>query len=140
MKIAAVSDDGVSISQHLGKALTYVVTTVEDGKIVGKEARPKTGHHTFAAEGECLWGGHPHPNTSSGERHGFDAGAQSRHASLIGTIADCQVLIAGGMGRSAYRAMQYRNIKVVTTTVESIDDAVRLYLEGKLPSVKGRLH
>ena len=31
MKIAAVSDDGITISQHFGRALLYVVVTAEDG-------------------------------------------------------------------------------------------------------------
>jgi len=49
MKIAAISDDGTTISQHFGRAPLYVVVTVEEGKIVGQETRDKTGHHTFAA-------------------------------------------------------------------------------------------
>ncbi len=36
MKIAAVSEDGVTISQHFGRAPFYVVVTVEDGKIVAQ--------------------------------------------------------------------------------------------------------
>ena len=40
MKIAAVSDDGTTISQHFGRAPFYVVVTVEDGRIVGpRDAR-----------------------------------------------------------------------------------------------------
>lgn len=70
MKIAAASDDGFNISEHFGRAPYYVVLTVENGVIVDKEKRPKTGHHTFAA--------HEHPKLAAGERHGFDAGAQSR--------------------------------------------------------------
>ena len=43
MKIAAVSEDGVTISQHFGRAPFYVVVTVEDGKIVSREKRDKMG-------------------------------------------------------------------------------------------------
>jgi predicted Fe-Mo cluster-binding NifX family protein len=131
MKIAAITEDGTTISQHFGRAPYYVVVTVENGKIVNKEKRNKAGHHTFAAH---------HPDLAPGERHGYDAGSQVRHASMAETIADCQVLLAGGMGWGAYESMKSRGIETVVTDVENIDEAVRLYLEGKLPNLMERLH
>lgn len=132
MKIAVITEDGVTISQHFGQAPLYLVVTAEDGKIVGKETRAKAGHHTFAAS--------QHPEAAPGERHGYDAGAQTRHANMAETIADCQVLIAGGMGWGAYESMKSYNIESVVTDVESIDEAVKLYLEGKLSNLMDRLH
>ena len=132
MKIAAISDDGVTISQHFGRAPLYVVLTVEEGKTVNKERRAKTGHHTFAAHG--------HPDLAPGERHGYDAGSQARHGSMAETISDCQVLLAGGMGWGAYEALQSYNIDPIVTDVETIDEAVQLYLDGKLTNLMERLH
>lgn len=132
MKIAAVSDDGITIGQHFGRAPLYVVVTVENDKVTHKETRAKTGHHTFAA--------HQHPQMAPGERHGYDAGSQVRHASMAESIADCQVLIARGMGWGAYESMRSHNIEAVVTDVESIDEAIKLYLEGKLPNLMERLH
>jgi len=132
MKIAAISDDGTAISQHFGRAPLYIVATVEDGKIVSKESRVKSGHHTFAA--------HQPPDLAPGERHGYDTGSQVRHQSMAETISDCQVLLAGGMGWGAYESMQSYNIKPVVTDVKSIDEAVQLYLDGKLTNLMERLH
>jgi predicted Fe-Mo cluster-binding NifX family protein len=132
MKIAAISEDGTTISQHFGRAPLYVVVTVENGKIVSKEKRDKAGHHTF--------GGGQHPETALGERHGYDAGAQSRHAAMAQSIDDCQVLIAGGMGMGAYDSLKSRGIETVITDVTNIDEAVKLYLDGKLPNRMERLH
>lgn len=132
MKIAAISDDETTISQHFGRAPFYVVVTVEAGKMVSKETRDKTGHHTFAA--------HRPPDLAPGERHGYDAGSQVRHESMAETISDCQVLLAGGMGWGAYESMQSYNIKPVVTDVKSIDEAVLLYLDGKLTNLMERLH
>ena len=132
MKIAAISEDGITISQHFGRAPLYVVVTVEDGKIVSKETRSKAGHHTFAA--------HQDAPLVPGERHGYDAGSQARHASMAETIADCQVLIAGGMGWGAYESLKSLNIQSIVTDVEGIGEAVKLYLEGKLPNLMERLH
>mgnify|MGYP001110848465 CR=1 FL=1 len=132
MKIATISDDGTTISQHFGRAPLYVVVTVENGKIVTKETRDKTGHHTFAA--------HRPPDLAPGERHGYDAGSEVRHESMAETISDCQVLLAGGMGWGAYEAMQSYDITPIVTDVRSIDEAVQLYLDGKLTNLMERLH
>ncbi len=131
MKIAAISEDGNTISQHFGRAPLYVVVTVEDGQIVGKETRDKTGHHTFAGQ---------HQDPAPGARHGYGAGAQARHASMMESIADCQVLIAGGMGWGAYENLKSRNIEGVVTDITDIDEAVTLYLTGQLPNLMERLH
>jgi len=132
MKIAVISDDGINISQHFGRAPLYVVVTIEDGKIVSKETRAKSGHHAFAA--------HPHPDLAPGERHGYDTGAQIKHQSMAETISDCQILLAGGMGWGAYESMQSYSIKPIVTDVKSIDEAVQLYLDGKLTNLMERLH
>ena len=132
MRIAAISDDGITISQHFGRAPLYVVVTVEEGRIVSKETRTKTGHHTFAAH-------HP-PDLAPGERHGYDTGAEIRHQSMAEIISDCQVLLTGGMGWGAYESMQSYNIKPIVTDVKSIDEAVQLYLDGKLTNLMERLH
>jgi predicted Fe-Mo cluster-binding NifX family protein len=132
MKIAAISEDGTTISQHFGRAPYYLVITVEDGKVVSKEKRDKAGHHTFAAD--------QHPDTAPRERHGYDAGAQSRHATMAQSIGDCQVLIAGGMGWGAYESLKSHGIETIVTDVENIEEAVRLYVEGKLPNLMERLH
>jgi predicted Fe-Mo cluster-binding NifX family protein len=132
MKIAAASDDGFNISEHFGRAPYYVVLTVDNGVIVDKEKRPKTGHHTFAA--------HEHPKLAAGERHGFDADAQSRHADMADTISDCQILIAGGMGWGAYDAMKKYNIEPIVTDVKNVYQAVFKYMKGKLPNLTERLH
>jgi predicted Fe-Mo cluster-binding NifX family protein len=132
MKIAAISEDGTTIGQHFGRAPYYLVVTVENGKVVSKEKRDKAGHHTFAVG--------QHLETAPGERHGYDAGAQSKHAAMAQSIADCQVLIAGGMGWGAYESLKSRGIETIVTDVENIEEAVKLYLDGKLPNLMERLH
>ena len=132
MKIAAISDDGITISQHFGRAPIYVVATVEDGKVVGKETRDKSGHGTFVDQ--------PPPDLAPGERHGYGTGSQARHKTMAESVSDCQVLLAGGMGWGAYESMQSQNIEPVVTDVTNIDEAVQLYLDGKLENLMDRLH
>ena len=132
MKIAAITEDGNTVSQHFGRAPYYTVVTVEDGKIVSKEKRDKAGHHTFAA--------HESEHLAPGERHGYDADSQAKHATMAQPLADCKVLLAGGMGWGAYDSLKNAGIEVVVTDVKNIDEAVRLYLQGKLPNLMERLH
>jgi len=132
MKIAAVSDDGISISQHFGRAPYYVVITVEEGQTVGSEMRPKAGHHVFGTQT------HSHP--APGGKHGCDAGSEPKHRLMAETIADCEVLIAGGMGWGAYESLRARGIRPIVTDLTDIREAVLRLLAGDLPDQSERLH
>jgi len=131
LKIAAISDDEVRVSQHFGRAPYYVVLTVEGNEIVDSETRSKAGHHTFAAQG--------HPRLAPGERHGYDAGSQAKHQSMAETIADCEVLIAGGMGQGAYESLKGYGIRPIITDVSDIREAVLRCAKGDLPDLRERL-
>jgi predicted Fe-Mo cluster-binding NifX family protein len=134
VKIAAVSEDGVTISQHFGRAPFYVVLTIEDGKIVSRETRDKMGHAQFAGEPqeETRW--------ADPRGHGFGSFAQSRHARMTAAISDCQVLLARGMGAGAYQSMEQAGIRPVVTDIANIDEAVQAYIEGRLVNHSERLH
>ena len=132
MRIAVISDDGVDISQHFGRAPYYVVLTVEEGRIINSETRPKAGHHSFAAQS--------HPTLAPGERHGYDAASQSKHQTMAEAIADCQVLIAGGMGWGAFESLRAYGIEPVVTDVRDIREAALRYAQGNLPNLMERLH
>ena len=133
MKIAIASDNGKTISQHFGRATQYVVVNTEDGKILGRETRQKAGHTDFAAVGH-------HGHGCGSEVHGYGAGASDRHGAMAQNISDCSVLLAGGMGWGAYESMKGHGIEPIVTDVQDIEQAVKLYLEGKLPNLMERLH
>ena len=135
MKIAAVSEDGVTISRHFGRAPFYVVVTVEDGKVVARETRDKMGHAQFAVEP------HPEEGTRSDPRgHGFDPAAQSRHTRMAAAIADCDVLLARGMGAGAYQSMEQAKIRPILTDIPTIDDAVQAVVNGQIVDHQEKLH
>jgi predicted Fe-Mo cluster-binding NifX family protein len=126
MKIAAVSDDGVTLSAHFGRAPLFVVVTVEDGRIVSQEIREKfTSPHSREQRGL---------GQGMGRHLGGSCGAsQSRHARMVGAISDCEVLLARGMGAGAYQHLLEAGIRPILTDLARIDDAVQAYLEGRLP-------
>lgn len=132
MKIAAVTDDGLIISQHFGWAAFYWVVRIENGVIVNEEKRDKLGHSHFTGE--------PHTDDHTTGQHGFDPAAQTRHARMLDAIRDCDVLLARGMGKGAYESIRQAGIKPVLTDVDSIDIAVQQYLAGCLIDHVERLH
>jgi predicted Fe-Mo cluster-binding NifX family protein len=108
------------------------VATVEHNKVIGTETRPKMGHQHFA--------GDTHAEHGHGQPHGQDAESQSKHATMAQPISDCKVLIAGGMGMGAYESLKSYGVEPVITDVKNIIEAVNLYLQGKLPNLKEKLH
>jgi predicted Fe-Mo cluster-binding NifX family protein len=132
MKIAAISDDGATISRHFGRAPYYVVVTVEDGKVVDRDRRNKMGHAQFRHRG----GQHQEAQG----RHGYGAGAAGRHERMAATIIDCQVLLCGGMGWGAYESLQAKAITPIVTDIRDIDAAVQAYLDGTIVDQRELLH
>jgi predicted Fe-Mo cluster-binding NifX family protein len=132
MKIAAITDDGKTISQHFGRAQYYLVATVENGEIIGRELRNKLGHAQFASD--------PHAADVPGQPHGMDPASQDRHIQMAQAILDCKALLCRGMGMGAYESMKVAGIQPVVTEIASIDEAVIAYFEGKIVDRIDRLH
>jgi len=132
MRVAVVTDDGKTVSSHFGRATHFLVATVEDGKIIGRELREKVGHGRFANE--------PHDAEPSGRPHGMGLHAQARHGQMLEPIADCEALLCGGMGYGAYENVKQRGIRPVVTDIPDVDQAVLAYAEGRIIDQIDRLH
>jgi predicted Fe-Mo cluster-binding NifX family protein len=113
MKIAIASDDGKTIASHFGRTRGFVIVEAADGKIVNSEYRPNTftGHAT-GAEGESQ--------------------VADRHGPILSALADCQVVVARGMGRRIYDDLAGAGIEVFVTTEALAEKAAGQYLMGKL--------
>ena len=123
MKIAAVTDDGVTIHSHFGQATLYQVLTVENNQIVAREQRAKPSHRHGAHD-----------------EHSHGAGGDTHAQGMAQVISDCQVLLARGMGQPAFNAVAAAGIQPILTEKEKIDDAVQAYLRGELTHRADRIH
>jgi predicted Fe-Mo cluster-binding NifX family protein len=132
MKIAAITDDGKTISQHFGRAPYYLVATVENGQIVNRELREKLGHSQFASD--------PHADDIPGQPHGMDPASHDKHIRMSQAIADCEALLCRGMGMGAYESMKALGIRPVVTDITVIHEAVKAYIEGRIVDYVDRLH
>ena len=132
MKIAAITEDGKTISQHFGRAPYYLVLTIEEGKVTNREMRDKMGHSQFHEE--------THAGESLGQGHGMDAQSHNKHVDMAQAIADCKALLCGGMGMGAYESMRRLNIRPVVTDLRDIETAVQAFIDGKLIDHTELLH
>lgn len=120
-KIAVITEDGQKISSHFGMAPLYRVFEVDGGRIISEAERSKPHHEQ-----------HPH---GEGHHEGHSGG----HADMFAPIADCKVLLSGGMGEPAYEKARRAGLEVVLTGGE-IRQAVQNYLEGQVTSDMRRIH
>lgn len=130
-KIAAITDDGNTISQHFGRAQYYLVATFENGQITGRELRPKLGHAHFASQ---------HAEEQPGQPHGHDAASHNKHLQMAAAIADCEALLCRGMGMGAYESMKVCGIRPIVTDIAAIEDALLAYTNDQIVDHVEKLH
>ncbi|MHB1318429.1 MAG: NifB/NifX family molybdenum-iron cluster-binding protein [Anaerolineae bacterium] len=143
MKIACITDDGQTISQHFGRAPYYVVVTIEDGKVVDRKMISKLGHEHFSGQetgteghGDAVYGVAAHGAAG----HGQDAASHDKHVSMAEAIRGCEALLCQGMGYGAYQSMERVGIRPVVTDISDIDEAVQAYIEGRIVDHTEKLH
>ena len=132
LKIATITEDSKTISQHFGRAPYYLVLTIEEGKVVNKEMRNKMGHNHFHDT--------PHAEESNTAGHGMDSVSHNKHISMAEAISDCKALLCGGMGMGAYESMRQLNIQPIVTDIRDIDEAAQAFIDGKLVDHTELLH
>ncbi len=119
MKIAFPTDDGVTISRHLGQTRLFTVATLADGGQPTLEQRAKPYHGDGVSEQQ--------PGQGLGQV-------------IFQTVADCQVLVAGGIGQPAYDRAVALGLKVILAGGRTIAEALTAYQAGGLATDMRRVH
>ncbi len=121
-KIAFPTEDGETISPHLGRAPFFLVASIDDSGSIKFENRDKAFHGDEAKHAA-------HEHTGEG-----------MHGRMFGAISDCQVLIAGGMGEPAYEQALASGLEVFLPGEKNIRRALEDYQAGSLTSDIRRIH
>jgi predicted Fe-Mo cluster-binding NifX family protein len=122
MKIALPTNDGVSMSEHFGRSAAFLVFDIENGQIKSRETRANAGCHSHA-EGACNHGGTDQPDS---------------HAGIVAVLADCSVVLSGGMGGRAAEALKVAGISATVVAASGpAESVISAYLAGKLSSGPG---
>ena len=125
-KIAIVTEDGQRVSSHFGQAPFFQVFSVNEGQVTAEEQRQKPyniGHH------------HHHEDHDHQQNHHHHV----KGAQMFAVIADCQVLISGGMGKPAFQKAAAAGLEVFLAGGK-IQDVLQAYLRGDLASDERRIH
>jgi len=125
MKIALVTDDHETISAHYGRAQFYEIFTIEAGKVIARESIARSIQQVVSLDAG--------PETE-GKHHHHD------HNAMIVPIADCEVLLARGMGNGAHLSLKEHGIQPIITDIRELQAAVDAYLAGTLVDHPERLH
>jgi predicted Fe-Mo cluster-binding NifX family protein len=116
LRIAFATMDGETITRHFGRARSYEVVILRDGAVVDRTNRIAPPHS-----------------------HGHGEGGRHDHSGLLEVLADCDVVVAGGMGPPMRADFRARGIRPILTSETSIDEAVRRLAAGELQDESGEL-
>ena len=136
MKIAVITDDGTTVSQHFGRARYYAVLTVEGQKVVGRQMLdrgdtvlpPNDQHQPRQGLGSDI------------DCHGTGAAAAAWHERMVKPIKDYQVLLTRGLSWSARECLIAAGIRPIITDIAGLDEAVQAYLDGSIQDHIELLH
>jgi len=135
MKIAVACMNEFAVSAHFGRAEKYMVYEIEDGQVRSKKMLAKPGHRQFSQQQPV---GHGHGSAQQGS--GFGHHASCKHEQMFENIKDCNVLLAGGMGRGAYLDLQKWGIKPIITDIADVEKAVQAVLDDTIIDHTEKLH
>jgi hypothetical protein len=119
MKIAVITDDTKTVSSHFRRAQFYLVFSIENYKATHKELRLKANDS------------HEQRLTHSG-LHNTDSHLVEMDTTMMGTIIDCDVLLARGMDKAAYDGLIIRSIQPIITDIQYVQAALDAYLTGNI--------
>ncbi len=119
MKIGIASNDQTTIAQHFGRTEGFVIAEIKNGEIVSRDYRP----NTFSMH---KLGGHTHGKHGGQKEHGHS------HSAILEALADCDVVLARGMGRRIYDDLRGANIESYITTQSQVLEAIDAYIAGDL--------
>lgn len=133
MKIAVASDDGISLTGHVGRCEMFLVFDVDGTSIKNVEQRPNTfsmhkqGHH------------HDHDHNHGQEHH------HHSHAGISAGLSDCRYLLCSCAGPGLITDLAASGIETLLTDEDIAENVVRSFLEGTLQtdetkSCKGHSH
>ncbi|MBI5353642.1 MAG: hypothetical protein HZB50_13455 [Chloroflexi bacterium] len=125
MKIALVTDDHETISAHYGRAQFYEIFTIEAGRVTARESIARTIQQVVSIDSQH----------ETGEKH-----HHHDHNAMIVPIADCEILLARGMGMGAHLSLKEHGIQPIITDIRELQAAVDAYLAGTLVDHPERLH
>lgn len=125
MKIAVASDDGKTITGHVGKCEMFLVFEVNNKEITNFEKRENS--FTMHKKGGHQYQHHNHEHQSNG-----------RHTGIIEGLKDCNYLFCCSGGPGLIDDLNANGIQTIFTEELNAEDSVKMFLDNKLKSDPGK--
>ncbi len=110
MRLAVGTADKTSVCEHLARSAAFVILEIADGQVASRSVRER------------------------------GTGACGNHASFVEMLSGCDAVVCGGIGEGAARSLSQHGIRpVVAAEKHSIEEAVALFLAGKLATTDARV-
>ena len=124
MKIGIASNDQNSIAEHFGRTKGFVIVELENGQELSRTYRK----NKFSV--------HSQPGSHEHAEHGHS------HTAILEALADCELVMARGMGRRIYDDLRGAKIESYITSQSQVDEAIEAYIRGDLDDnpEKGCVH
>jgi len=137
MKIAVASDDGITLTGHVGRCEMFIVFEVNKKEIINVEKRlnsftmHKTGEHQNLEHHN-----HEHQNLEhhNHEHRNHEHQGTGRHLGIINGLKDCDYLFCCSGGPGLIDDLKSSGIQTIFTEEMEAEKAVKLFLDDKLES------
>ena len=123
MKIALPTDDRKTLAKRTGRAVEFVIYTLEENSVKSKDYVKNTHSHHDHEHGHGHGKGHGHHDHKKGEGH-------HNHDEIKTILNDVDVLIVGRVGKFMKKALEDFGIDYQLTKQTEIDAALEEFLAG----------
>jgi predicted Fe-Mo cluster-binding NifX family protein len=115
MKVAIALDEGSEVSRHFGRTSHYLIASIENSAIIGRDVR---NAHRLHGTGDAAL---PH-------HHAHEQG----HSEILKELSDCNAVICGGIGPRAVHDLNAHGVQVYITDHADPEMALQQLTQGKL--------
>lgn len=122
MKIAAITGDGQTIGQYLGRAAHCLEATIEDGQIVQ--------HQLWDVHNQLHFTNHTHTEHRYGQLHRMDPASHCKHLHMAEVVTGCEARLYPGMGMVGNESAQGRGVRPVLADATNIDEKILAHVKG----------
>jgi predicted Fe-Mo cluster-binding NifX family protein len=135
VKIAFVSDDGLTISDNFKEAKMYIVVYIDNKHAKSREQRQRFWRDSFKARKDNGQG-----TSIKSHLQSSDGNTCSDFYHLLASIADCDLFLAQRMSSRAYYQVLQVGIRPIVTDLSKIEDALQAVMDGNIIDHKDRLY
>ncbi len=145
-KIAFVTTNGKTTSQHFGTSRYYEVFTISNGEVTNRELRekpykpPKYKIHsklTIGMPGDPQWEGEKEKYLNDEDTN--RAGHLNK-MEMAEPVNDCDFVVSRGMGFGVFKKFENMGKKPIITDIKHIEDALKAFLDGSIINHTEKMH